>query len=278
MPLRNLLVGVAGEVVFYTTLGQPLDVLKTHMAAFRGQTIPQALRAIWNRGGVHGFYQGLLFSLCETPSAGVLFYTHSTVMNFLQQRGITSEALCTTVGGAIGGAAASVPMCIFAQFRVAEITRPKNNSANTSPLFVVRHIYNKYGVVGFFRGWVALCGRQSTNWATRFGVAGYLSNWLAYTFPTIPKPIRTLLSSVIGGVCVVWNHPFEVIMVEMQSMASGERKQGGFLQASKRIWQQNGLFGFYRGASGRIALSVWAAVVLVWGCSAVRDCLDTHCD
>ena len=43
-----------------TTLGQPLEVLKTQMAANRSQTMGQAFRNVWSRGGVSGFYQGLI--------------------------------------------------------------------------------------------------------------------------------------------------------------------------------------------------------------------------
>lgn len=43
-----------------TTLGQPLEVLKTQMAANRSQTMAQATKAVWARGGVVGFYQGLI--------------------------------------------------------------------------------------------------------------------------------------------------------------------------------------------------------------------------
>jgi Mitochondrial carrier protein len=43
-----------------TTLGQPLEVLKTQMAANRSQTMLQATKNVWNRGGVAGFYQGLI--------------------------------------------------------------------------------------------------------------------------------------------------------------------------------------------------------------------------
>ena len=43
-----------------TTLGQPLEVLKTQMAANRSQSMGQAFRTVWSRGGVFGFYQGLI--------------------------------------------------------------------------------------------------------------------------------------------------------------------------------------------------------------------------
>ena len=43
-----------------TTLGQPLEVLKTQMAANRKQSMGQAFRSVWSRGSVFGFYQGLI--------------------------------------------------------------------------------------------------------------------------------------------------------------------------------------------------------------------------
>src|SRR6202044_1948390 len=43
-----------------TTLGQPLEVLKTQMAANRAQTMLQATKTVWSRGGIAGFYQGLI--------------------------------------------------------------------------------------------------------------------------------------------------------------------------------------------------------------------------
>lgn len=42
-----------------TTLGQPLEVIKTQMASNRQQTMPQAIKTVWSRGKFFGFYQGL---------------------------------------------------------------------------------------------------------------------------------------------------------------------------------------------------------------------------
>lgn len=47
-----------------TTLGQPFEVIKTQMASNRSQTMMQALGTVWSRGGVLGFYQGLIPWVC----------------------------------------------------------------------------------------------------------------------------------------------------------------------------------------------------------------------
>jgi hypothetical protein len=56
----NCLSGATMNMFEVTTLGQPLEVLKTQMAANRKQSMGAAFRNVWSRGGVFGFYQGLI--------------------------------------------------------------------------------------------------------------------------------------------------------------------------------------------------------------------------
>ena len=50
----NLLLGAGLNMFEVTTLGQPLEVVKTTMAANRGEGVSTALMNIWARGGVVG--------------------------------------------------------------------------------------------------------------------------------------------------------------------------------------------------------------------------------
>ena len=50
----NLLVGAGMNMFEVTTLGQPLEVMKTTMAANRGDGMAGAVARIWQRGGVFG--------------------------------------------------------------------------------------------------------------------------------------------------------------------------------------------------------------------------------
>lgn len=45
--------------VTVATIGQPLEVLKTYLAANRNDNLREAVRKTWQRGGVRGYYQGL---------------------------------------------------------------------------------------------------------------------------------------------------------------------------------------------------------------------------
>ena len=54
----NLLLGAGLNMFEVTTLGQPLEVVKTTMAANRKDTFAGAMSRIWGRGGAFG---------CEFP-------------------------------------------------------------------------------------------------------------------------------------------------------------------------------------------------------------------
>lgn len=62
-----------------STLGQPFEVMKTQMAANRGQPMMDGLKAIYSRGGLFGFYQGLIpWAWIEASTKGaVLLFTAS---------------------------------------------------------------------------------------------------------------------------------------------------------------------------------------------------------
>lgn len=50
----NLLLGAGLNIFEVSTLGQPLEVVKTTMAANRGDGFAGALSRVWGRGGVLG--------------------------------------------------------------------------------------------------------------------------------------------------------------------------------------------------------------------------------
>ena len=88
-----------------TTLGQPLEVIKTQMAANRDQKLVQALRSIWSRGGVIGFYQGLIpWAWIEASTKGaVLIFTAAEV-----ERAASSFGVSQATGGLLGGISGGV--------------------------------------------------------------------------------------------------------------------------------------------------------------------------
>ena len=69
----NIAVGAVMNMFEVTTLGQPFEVIKTQMASNRTQTMWQALKTVSSRGGVLGFYQGLIpWAWIEASTKGVV--------------------------------------------------------------------------------------------------------------------------------------------------------------------------------------------------------------
>jgi hypothetical protein len=77
--LANALWTIALNLFEVSTLGQPFEVIKTQLAANRGQSLKTALSNIYSRGGVLGFYQGLIpWAWIEASTKGaVLLFTAS---------------------------------------------------------------------------------------------------------------------------------------------------------------------------------------------------------
>ncbi|KAK4690389.1 hypothetical protein P7C70_g9596, partial [Phenoliferia sp. Uapishka_3] len=83
-----------------TTLGQPFEVIKTQMASQRGDTMGVALRKVWARGGVLGFYQGLIpWAWIEASTKGaVLLFTAAEI-----ETATTAAGISPAIGGLLGG-------------------------------------------------------------------------------------------------------------------------------------------------------------------------------
>lgn len=75
------------------------------MAANRQQTMGQALRTVWSRGGVAGFYQGLI------PWAWIEASTKGAVLLFVAaevEKATSSVGISQATGGLLGGISGGV--------------------------------------------------------------------------------------------------------------------------------------------------------------------------
>ncbi|KIM75342.1 hypothetical protein PILCRDRAFT_827240 [Piloderma croceum F 1598] len=271
----NIAVGGIMNMFEVTTLGQPLEVLKTQMAANRKQTMLQATKTVWSRGGVVGFYQGLIpWAWIEASTKGaVLIFAASEI----EERSVKT-GLSPAVGGLLGGmgggiAQAYATMGFTTCMKTAEITRHKQAATGIKPpstwvLFM--DIFRKEGLAGVNKGVNAVALRQCTNWGSRMGFARLAE--------TSIRKIRgksedgslgamdKIFASSIGGALATWNQPIEVIRVEMQSMAKASANRPAKLTIMNTlafIYKENGIKGLYRGVTPRIGLGIWQTICMV---------------
>ncbi|KAI7829060.1 mitochondrial carrier domain-containing protein [Kickxella alabastrina] len=220
-----------------STLGQPFEVVKTHMAANRADSIATTLKKTYARGGISGFYQGLIpWAWIEASTkGGVLMFTSSEIDYRARLGGLFGG-----VGGGVAQAYTTMGFCTF--MKTVEVTRH-----NTWK--IAYDVFQREGIRGLNRGVSAVALRQMTNWGSRFGIARVTESVFRGK-DTNRKLTNTerLASSAIGGALACWNHP-------SRSFAS-KCKQ----------WSD----GFYRGVTPRIGLSVYLTVCMVFGGDSVK--------
>jgi len=227
----NIAVGATMNMFEVSTLGQPLEVIKTTMASNRKASMAEALKTVWSRGGVLGFYQGLIpWAWIEASTkGGVLIFTSAEIEKVASRNGFGAGAsgLLGGMGGGIAQAYATMGFCTC--MKTAEITRHKQAASGIKPpgtFTVFMDIYRREGIKGINKGVNAVAVRQCTNWGSRMGFARLAETPVrAMSGKTEAEKLsgaERILCSSIGGALGCWNQPIEVIRVEMQSMAKAE--------------------------------------------------------
>jgi len=247
------------------------------MAANRSESMFQAFRTIWSRGGILGFYQGLIpWAWIEASTKGaVLLFTASEVETSAIKVGI-NPGMAGLLGGMAGGVAqAYVTMGFCTTMKTAEITRHKQaasgvKSPSTWALFA--EIYRKEGLKGINKGVNAVALRQCTNWGSRMGFARLAEDMIYSARGKQPgeslSAADKIFSSAIGGALATWNQPIEVVRVEMQSMAQGAAHANRpanltVFNTLAFVYRENGIKGLYRGVTPRIGLGIWQTICMV---------------
>lgn len=270
----NILLGASLNMFEVTTLGQPLEVTKTTMAANRSDSFAKAIGRIWSRGGFLGFYQGLIpWAWIEASTKGaVLLFASSEVEYYGKRAGLSNFGSGIT-GGMLGGIAQaylSVGFCTC--MKTIEITRTKQAAAGLKPpgtFSVFADIIRREGIRGVNRGVNAVAIRQCTNWGSRFGLSRLAEDGIR-KFTGRPRdeklgPYEKIAASAVGGGLSTWNQPIEVARIEMQSKTSDPNRPANLttLKAIRYIYSKNGVKGLYRGVTPRIGLGTWQTVCMV---------------
>ncbi|KAL4926348.1 putative mitochondrial DNA replication protein [Aspergillus undulatus] len=273
--LSNLLLDALFNMFEVTSLGQPLEVVKTTMAAHRNDSFPAAMRRVWARGGLSGFYQGLIpWAWIEASSKGtVLLFVASEAEYHLKRFG-SADVFVGIGGGMVGGVAqayATVSFCTC--MKTAEITR-------TLEMFLT--IYRTEGIRGINKGVNAVAIRQITNWGSRFGFSRLAENFIrcgaGKEHTEKLSALEKILASSIGGALSAWNQPVEVIRIELQSMKLKQDPSRPanltVASAARYIYQENEIRGLYRGATPRIGLGIWQTVCMVALGDMAKDAIE----
>ncbi|KEZ38959.1 hypothetical protein SAPIO_CDS10309 [Scedosporium apiospermum] len=255
-PWSNLLVGAFMGVFQVSTLGQPMEVVKTHVAANRSDTLRDALTKTAARGGWRGFYQGLIpWAWVEASTKGAILILSSSEVEYYSRAhwGISKPA-AGVLGGIAGGAAQ-------AYLSMGEKV--------PGTLATFTNIVRTKGIRGVYKGVNAVALRQITGWSSRIGISRLADGWIR---KLVDKPedqkltaSEKILASTVGGALSCWNQPFEVLRVEMQSLKVDPARPASptMWSAFKHIYHTSGPLGFFRGVVPRLGVAVWSTICMV---------------
>ncbi|KAH7073454.1 hypothetical protein BKA63DRAFT_416438 [Paraphoma chrysanthemicola] len=268
----NLLLGAGLNIV--TTLGQPLEVVKTTMAANRADGFTGAIGRIWARGGVFGFYQGLIpWAWIEASTKGAVLLFVASEAEFYAKSFGAPNFVAGISGGMVGGLAqAYATMGFCTCMKTVEITKHKVAASGVKPPGTIETfmgIYRKEGIRGINRGVNAVAVRQVTNWGSRFGLSRVAETGIRRVTGKEGgeklSVMEKITASAFGGGLSAWNQPIEVIRVEMQSKTVDPNRPKNLTvgKAFNYIYSNNGIKGLYRGVTPRIGLGVWQTVCMV---------------
>ncbi|KAG2164301.1 hypothetical protein VTO58DRAFT_106994 [Aureobasidium pullulans] len=270
----NLLLGAGLNLFEVTSLGQPLEVVKTTMAANRSDGMAGAVSRIWGRGGVFGFYQGLIpWAWIEASTKGAVLLFVASEAEFYARNAGANNFVSGITGGMVGGLAqAYATMGFCTCMKTVEITKHKVAAAGIKPpgtMETFMNIYRAEGIRGINKGVNAVAVRQVTNWGSRFGLSRVAESGIRKATgkengEKLGAPEK-ILASALGGGLSAWNQPIEVVRVEMQSKKEDPNRPKNMTvgKAFKYIYSQNGMKGLYRGVTPRIGLGIWQTVCMV---------------
>lgn len=306
--LRN---GAVLQTVEALSLGLPFEVWKTRMGRFRTESNLEAIRNVHKRGGLAAFWAGALPKGIESASKGaVLLFAKDGFDNMFTKMGL-SPTVSALLAGAAGGTTQTIVMgpCTFL------VTGAVTGDKSVSLMSRIRQVYQAKGIAGFYAGGVAVGVRQATNWASREGfTVGVRQQFRKYFHDNNPTARLSageeILAAAIGGTLSCWNHPFEVVRIEMQSVGNivadknhassssssstsastssslstssasspsssiasqQPHKTIGFFATFGHIYRERGLPGFFRGVVPRILLGVYQTLFMVTIARVIKE-------
>ncbi|CAG7995204.1 unnamed protein product [Penicillium salamii] len=266
-----------------SSLGQPMEVLKTHLAANRKDTLLDAVKKTWARGRVGAFYQGLIpWAWLEASTKGAILILASTeVEHHARTKLNASPTACGVLGGIAGGVAQSyLTMGMTTCMKTVEVTRTKlgaDGAKVPGTMETFFQLLREKGIRGVNKGVNAVALRQVTGWSSRIGISRFAEETIrSVNGKSKDEKLKfgeKILASTIGGALSCWNQPFEVLRVEMQSMKNDPTRPASPTMVStfKHILTTSGVKGLFRGVIPRIGVAAWATICMVGFGDTVKE-------
>uniref|UniRef100_A0A2N9FPW9 Mitochondrial carrier protein n=1 Tax=Fagus sylvatica TaxID=28930 RepID=A0A2N9FPW9_FAGSY len=270
----------------------PLDVIKTRLQVHglppvhRGSIIVTSLQDILRTEGVKGLYRGLSPTLVALlPNWAVYFTVYEQLKGLLHSHGDSDNEL--TLGAnilAAAGAGAATSLATNPLWVVKTRLQTQGMRRNVVPykgmLSALTRISHEEGIRGLYSGILpSLAGISHV--AIQFPAYEKLKSYMARRGNTTVDKLNpghvAVASSVAKVFASVLTYPHEVVRSRLQEQGQArnvEVRYAGVIDCVKKVFQKEGLSGFYRGCATNLLRTTPSAVITFTSYEMIRRFLE----